>query len=297
MAGLAGAYLAYCDCVRKGTGEKRQIVAAFTDGDSDNLMVGRNGVFYDRQGLDWDATITKIIENPISLRQAFWSPYKKFVRLIEEQVAKRAAAAEAASDAKLAQAASATAQADKAAPAAPKKMDVGTVAALGVAFGAIGTFFAALMGYAAGIVKLGPLAIVGALVGVILLISGPSMIIAWLKLRKRNLGPILDANGWAVNAKAKLNVPFGKSLTGVAKLPAGSSRDLLDPFAEKKSPWPTLIIVALALYLVYVILNNLGYVYQWTNGRLGVEKKPAVKEQVDKPMPPGGTTATNPPAA
>lgn len=296
MAGLAGAYLAYCDCVRKGSGEKRQIVAAFTDGDADNLMVGRNGIFYDRQGHDWDATITKIIDNPISLRQAFWSPYKKFVRMIEEQVAKRAAAAEAASDAKLAQAATAAAQAAPPAPAAPKKVDVGTVAAMGVAFGAIGTFFAALMGYAAGIVKLGPLAIVGALIGVILLISGPSMVIAWLKLRKRNLGPILDANGWAVNAKAKLNVPFGKSLTGVAKLPPGSSRDLMDPFAEKKSPWPKVIGLVLVLYIVYAILNNLGYVYQWTNGRMGIEKKPA-NQQVEKLAPPSGTTATNTPAA
>ena len=58
-------------------------------------MVGRNGIFYDRKGRDWDATITKIIDNPISIRQAFWSPYKKVVRMIEEQVAKRAAAADA----------------------------------------------------------------------------------------------------------------------------------------------------------------------------------------------------------
>ena len=97
MAGLAGAFLAYLDCTRPATGEKVQIVAAFTAGDSDNLMVGRNGVFYDRQGRDWDATITKIVDNPISIRQAFWSPYKKFVRLLEEQVAKRAAAADAES--------------------------------------------------------------------------------------------------------------------------------------------------------------------------------------------------------
>lgn len=287
MAGMAGAYLAYCDCVRKGTGEKRQIVAAFTDGDSDNLMVGRNGVFYDRQGRDWDATITKIIENPISLRQAFWAPYKKFVRMIEEMVAKRAAAADAASDAKLAQAAAATAEVDKAKPAPPKKIDVGTVAALGVAFGAIGTFFAALMGYGAGIIKLGPLAIVGAIIGVILLISAPSMIMAYLKLRKRNLGPILDANGWAVNAKAKMNVPFGQSLTGIAKLPQGSSRDLRDPFAEKKSCWPKLIVLALILYIAYAVLNNLGFIHQWTKGRLGIEKKPvAVQPGIpDAPKP------------
>ena len=42
------------------------IAAAFTGGDSDHLMVGRNGIFYDRQGQDWDATIIKVIEKPIS---------------------------------------------------------------------------------------------------------------------------------------------------------------------------------------------------------------------------------------
>jgi len=56
---------------------------------------GRNGIFYDRKGRDWDATITKIVDNPISIRQAFWSPYKKLVRLIEERAAKQAAAEEA----------------------------------------------------------------------------------------------------------------------------------------------------------------------------------------------------------
>src|SRR4029077_13317988 len=117
----------------KGTGEKMQIVAAFTGGDSDNLMVGRNGLFFDRQGRDWDATITKIIDNPISIRQAFFSPYKKLVRTIEEQVAKRAAAADAGAAAKLAETAKATGTGE--APKVvepPKKIDTGTLAAIGL---------------------------------------------------------------------------------------------------------------------------------------------------------------------
>src|SRR5579862_5985717 len=141
MAALSGSYLAYCEC----TGEKMIIAAAFTDGDSDNLMLGRNGIFYDREGRDWDATIVKLIDNPISLRQAFWSPYKKLVRLIEEQVAKRAAVADAAVNTQLAQTAEQTANAEKAtaAAAAPaaKKFDTGTVAALGVALGSLATAF------------------------------------------------------------------------------------------------------------------------------------------------------------
>ena len=73
-------YLAYCDC-RRPNGETMKIVACFTQGDADYLMVGRNGVFYDRKGRDWDATIVKIVENPISIRQAFWAPYKKALQV------------------------------------------------------------------------------------------------------------------------------------------------------------------------------------------------------------------------
>ena len=250
MAGLAGAYLAYCDVVRKATGEKIQIVAAFTGGDSDNLMVGRNGVFYDRKGRDWDATITKIVDNPISIRQAFWAPYKKMVRMVEEQIAKRAAAADAASTDQLNAAAAQMATLDK--PQAPgkppelKKFDVGVVAALGVAVGAIGGALASL---ATGVMKLDQWQIPLVFLGLMLMISGPSMLIAFMKLRKRNLGPILDANGWAVNARARINVPFGGSLTGIAALPPGSPRDLVDPFAEKKRPWKLYITLAVLFLL------------------------------------------------
>ena len=289
MAGLAGTYLAYCECVRKSTGEKMQIVAAFTGGDSDNLMVGRNGIFYDRKGRDWDATITKIVDNPISIRQAFWSPYKKLVRMIEEQVAKRAAAADAASSAKLEATAATTAQIDKAKPPEPTKIDVGVVAALGVAFGAIGTALSAL---ATGLMKIPTWQIPLVFVALALLISGPAMLIAWLKLRKRNLGPILDANGWAVNAKARINVPFGGSLTQVATLPPGAQRDLTDPYAEKKSRWPTIIVLVILLWIAYTLLDKKGKIYDWTKGWLG---KPAAA-QVDKVKADANTTGTNAPA-
>jgi hypothetical protein len=267
LAGLAGIYLAYCDCTRPGM-PKRTIVAAFTNGDSDNLMVGRNGVFYDRKGQDWDATIVKVVANPISLREAFWSPYKKLLRMIEEMVAKRAAAADAAADKKLASAATAATTADKAKPAEPKKVDVGTVAALGVAVGAIG---AAIAGLATGVMELSWWQIPLVFVGIILIISLPSMIIAWLKLRRRNLGPLLDANGWAINTRAKINTPFGAALTLMPQLPENAQRSLDDPFAEKKQPWGLylflVILVAAALW-VRVDSQKRGH-YFW--------KKPAVE--------------------
>ena len=248
LAGLSKTYLAYCDLTRKSTGEKMTVAAAFTSGDSDNLMVGRNGVFYDRQGRDWDATVTRIIENPISIRQAFWAPYKRLIRMIEEQVAKRAAAADALATEKLAAVPVIAPGPDKSKAAEPKKFDTGTVAALGVALGSLATALGVVFSKMADIPTWKVPFVVA---GVMLAISLPSMVIAWLKLRQRNLAPILDANGWAVNARARLNIPFGASLTGVAKLPPGSHADLLDPFAESHSVRNRIIAVLVLLGAIF----------------------------------------------
>jgi hypothetical protein len=277
MAGMAGTYLAYCDCVRKGTGEKLSIVAAFTGGDSDNLMVGRNGIFYDRKGRDWDATITKIVDNPISIRQAFWSPYKKLVRMIEERAAKQAAVADASANAQLTAVANVPlVPATPAAPSAPTKpaFDPSVIALLSLALGTLATAFAGILGFLKGFESWQvPLVIAG----IMLVISAPSMAIAWLKLRKRNLGPILDANGWAVNAKARMNVPFGGALTGVAALPPGATFGAADKFAEKPSVWPKILAVAFVLWFVWAFLNDSeGRLYRWTDGQYG---KPSVEVQ------------------
>jgi hypothetical protein len=166
-------------------------------------------------------------------------------------VAKRAAAADTESHATLTTAAAGTANIGNAKPPEAKKIDVGTVAALGVAVGAIGTFATALVGYATGLFKLGLLATLAAFVGILCLISLPSVVLAYIKLRKRNLGPILDANGWAGNTRAKINVPFGATLSSVAKLPRGSRRDTSDRYAEKRLPWKTALFALVLLYGAY----------------------------------------------
>ena len=258
LASLSRMYIAYCECKRAGTAPMK-IAACFTQGDSDYLMVGRNGVFYDRQGRDWDATIVKIVDNPISLRQAFFAPYKKFVRLIEEQVAKYAAAREQAASAQLQSAATGVvgtatggSKPPRVEPVDVGKM-VGIIAAIGVGAGALGTLFGGLV---SGFIGLEPWwAKVVAVVGVALVISGPSVLIAWLKLRQRTLGPVLDANGWAVNGRVKVNLPLGNALTARAVLPPGSVRSLKDPYEDRQAArrrwlfWTVLVVVVAALIL------------------------------------------------
>jgi hypothetical protein len=79
--------------------------------------------------------------------------------------------------------------------------------------------------------------------------------LAWFKLRSRNLGPILDANGWAVNARARINIPFGTALTQLAKLPANAERSLQDPYAEESTPWGWyfLALVAVGVGLAWLM--------------------------------------------
>ncbi len=266
MAGLAGAYLAYCDCIRKGSGEKLTIVAIFSQGGDDNLMLGRNGVFYDRKGRDYDATITKILPNPISMRQAFWSPYKKLARMIEEQVTKRATAADANVNTQLTATTDAVVNVNPAAPGAPPRkpaFDPSVIALLSIALGSLAAAFGSILVFLIGL-KLKAWQIPFTVIAVMLIISGPSLILAFIKLRKRNLGPILDANGWAVNAKASINVPFGTSLTDIAKLPKGASVDISDRYAQKSAVWPKVLIFLFFVWWIIAFAYDMGVSYRLT---------------------------------
>ena len=254
LAARSRMFVAYCDCHRPG-GESMKVAACFTQGDSDYLEVGRNGIFYDRKGRDWDATIVKVVDNPISIRQAFFAPYKKFVKMVEDQVAKFAAARDKESEARLAAAAEKTAGTATGAPARAEAVDVGkmvgVIAALGVGVGALGTLFGA---FVSGFIGLQPWwAKIAALAGLVMVISGPAVVIAWLKLRQRTLGPLLDATGWAVNGRVRVNMALGQVLTDRATLPAGASRSLTDPYedaaARRRRLVAWLVVAAIACAL------------------------------------------------
>ncbi len=254
LAALCKTYLAYCTCTREGHAPM-VVAACFTQGDSDYLGVGRRGLFVDRQGRDWDAEVTSLVDQPISVRQAFWAPYKKLARFVEHQVAKRATGAEAATSGRLAGAAEKGIAGEAPKPAEPaKKFDLALITGIGVALGSIGGFLAAVFG---DIVRLG-ISLPGAILGLIVLISGPSMLLAWLKLRQRTIGPLLELGGWAINGRVRINLPFGATLTQLAEPPPGSVRSLTDPYAEDSSNrqrawWISLLGVVLLAALVGLV--------------------------------------------
>ena len=223
----SGMYLIYCNCKHHASGQTMTIVAAMTVGDIRNLKVGKNALFYDRNGRDWEAEVVKIIDNPISIGQAFWSPYRKLGEWVSGLITKSAAEKEKKSFADM----TAKLQTPPAAgqSAQPAPFDIakfaGIFAAIGMAVGALGTFLTSLLSEVGKFAENGWWAIPTLIIGILLAISGPSMILAWMKLRKRNLAPLLNANGWAVNADAIVSVLFGNTLTEQAQFPLVKMQD------------------------------------------------------------------------
>lgn len=282
IAALSGMYIAYCKCVSKTGGATMTIAAVITGGDVDDLRIGKNAVFYDRSGQDWDATIVKIIENPISVRQAFFSPYKKLARTISDRINKSAQSRDDKVNSDLTAKANtaniptdaASADAAKAeTKAAAGGFDIakfaGIFAAIGMALGFIGSALVALVKpwYTILIV----------LLVIILLISGPSMFLAWRKLRRRNISPVLNVNGWAMNATALVNTTFGGTLTSIAKFPVVS---VPDPYAPKKHTGRNIF---LCLMLLAGIFAALYFTDKLKGIGLPYHKEAAQVEEVQEP--------------
>ena len=272
----SGMYLITCAVSSKVWNESYNIMAAMTVGDVDDIFVGKNCIFYDRKGRDFDAKVTAIVDNPISIKQAMWRPYKKMIKLIEDNIEKYAAEKDKAQSEKAAAAINEKTEKAKSnldgadgkpaeGEAKASTFDIakyaGVFAAIGMAVGMIGS---ALVAIGSGIMGLKWWQFPLVLLAIMLVISGPSMFLAWLKLRKRNMAPLLNANGWAVNAAAKVNIPFGETLTQEAKYPMGLK--LKDPFADRKMPlWKKILLWMLGIIVFCVLVLLINRHYGWIN--------------------------------
>ncbi|MBR1587071.1 MAG: hypothetical protein IJ658_01980, partial [Kiritimatiellae bacterium] len=231
--------LLYAKLSRPATGEAREVCAVVTAGPTAGLYVGRNGIFIDCDGKDWEAVVAKVVEAQVSLREAFWAPWAKIAATISEQCKKFLSSKQ---DAAVAQVG------DKATAAAAPKADApngavlaSSVAAIGIGIGMVGTAVGGLVSLVAGLPWWQSL--LGVAV-VILAVSLPSVILAWFRLRARDLGAILNAGGWAVNRPLTFSMGLARTFTHPAKMPLGSAI-ARDPYASYG--WLKLLALLLAL--------------------------------------------------
>lgn len=195
----------YLKLTRPAAKAERSVCAVATAGTIRGLYVGRNGVFYDRDGKDWEAVVTKVVESEVSLSEAFWSPWRKLGEGIASSVKKFLGDKQAAAHAKL-EAGTQSAQAGGAAMAS-------SVAAIGIGVGMMGAALASLM---AAISGMSWLQIIASIFALILVVSMPSVILTWFKLRQRDIGAILNASGWAINRPMRFTMKRARSFTKCA---------------------------------------------------------------------------------
>ena len=195
----------YLKLSRPSEGAVANICAVVTAGSVAGLYVGRNGVFYDRDGKDWEAVITKVVESQVSLAEAFWAPWRKLGEGIASTVKKFLGDKQAAAQASVA-AGTQNAQAGGAAMAS-------SVAAIGIGVGMMGAALASIM---AAVSNMTWWQILISIAAVVLVVSLPSVILTWFKLRQRDIGAILNASGWAINRPMRFSMKRARAFTKCA---------------------------------------------------------------------------------
>lgn len=212
LSGRSNCCVLYLRLTRPADKATRSLCAVVTAGRVAGLYVGRNGVFRDRDGKEWEAVVTKVVESQVSLAEAFWSPWRKLGEGIASTVKKFLGDRQKASEASL-KPLVAPAKGDAAAQAGGAAL-ASSVAAVGIGVGMAGAALASLMAVVSTMVWWKLLASLAALV---LVVSLPSVILTWFKLRRRDLGAILNASGWAVNRPMRFSIARARAFTRCAR--------------------------------------------------------------------------------
>ena len=208
LSGKSNCCVLYLKLTRPSEKAERSVCAVVTAGAVAQLYVGRNGVFFDRDGKDWDAVVTKVVENQVSLAEAFWAPWRKLGEGVASTVKKFLGAKQSAAQATV----DASAQSTQAGGAAMAS----SVAAIGIGIGMVTAAAASLMAVVSG---MNAKEVAISIVALVLVVSLPSMILTWFKLRKRDLGAILNAGGWAVNRPMYFSMKRARAFTKCAPNP------------------------------------------------------------------------------
>jgi len=204
---------------------KFEIVAPVTSGNADGLYVGKRGIFYTVDGREWDAEVVDIVVNPISVSESVKAPFQKFADFVRKQTEKMTKSSE-----------------EKLVSTASSASASGTARDLmlggGLAIAALGSSFAYIT---KALSEVKPVQVLIALLGLAMIILLPSILSGFVKIRKRDMSGLLEASGWAVNARMRINRTMGRLFTHTPQLPKDAHKERRDAVGEfvKKSGYNT----------------------------------------------------------
>ena len=218
MARASNIFTLYLEVTGAPSQEKFVVAVPVTSGAKGNLGIGKQGVFFDTAGKEYDAKVVQLIENPVSVREALVVPFVRLWRFVTGKIESFSSKAQTTvgkgldgvmTDARKASAQAAKPGAPAPAPAAP----AGTAnlfMGVSVAIAALGSAFAFIM---KTLVGLWPWPLVLGVAGAVLAVMIPISIVAVMKLRRQDLSAILEGCGWAINARMRLSGKQRRSFT------------------------------------------------------------------------------------
>jgi hypothetical protein len=261
-------YLLYLQVTGAKPQDAFEIVVPVTRGDAQRYYVGRRGVFFTLDGQELDAQIVQIVENPISLWESMKEPARKLGALIasrteqlaasvqkeaETQLTKISGSVETSVQSSLRQAPQIASSARPPAetppptptvvspptPGAPRSSGTARDLMIGAGFvvAGLGTALKFFTDTAAKLREEGAVqqlllmatTTLGVFLGVIMAITAIS---AWIKLRKRDMGVLLQASGWAINGRLRVKMRMARLFVRPARLPEGAQRRRKDLVVE-----------------------------------------------------------------
>ncbi|MGH1362869.1 MAG: hypothetical protein ACRBF0_04880 [Calditrichia bacterium] len=202
--------------ISTGTGEKLyEIAVPVTTGNRGNLQANKWGIFQDLDGIERHARILQIVENPISLTEAVIAPFRRLGRAITSKLEDITQKAQTTLEKD-----GATALVNAKPPEKSAEASGGMLAGGGIAIAALGSSVAFITKTLAG---LGWLELVGGLAALLAAVIVPATIVAFLKLRSRDISSILEGSGWGINARMRLTRKQAKTFTHIPAYPANST--------------------------------------------------------------------------
>lgn len=224
--------------------KKLNYAVAVTSGDMNNLFVGKYGIFITGNGTVCDAKVVDYIQQPVSFSEALKMPFFKFGEMVGKQIDKffsaRSKEVESGVTKSFTDAQKYTPADPKGAPKPPAQTPAvsGSMMLMGGGLGiaAIGSSFA-FMAQAMKNVSVWNVLLV--FLCVILIFSGPLVIMSLIKLYRRSISSFLEAGGVAINKRMRLTRKMGAIFTRNPHIPLKNfinSQDVVNGAFDKLIP-------------------------------------------------------------
>jgi hypothetical protein len=262
IAKNSGIHLIYLQISGSKPEDNYEIAVPVTRGKAKNFYVGKRGVFHAVSGKELDAQIIQIVENPISLLDSIKEPFRKVYGMIGGRLTQITSSIQKESEKTITGATTdqqtiqsefkrvqdvpqSSATPPPQTPQSPSGAGVETprsgnardlMIGIGLLVAGLGTALKFIVDAARQLTQPKTLYVLLIMIGVFIAISVLSVIVsAWLKLRQRDLGILLQASGWAINGRMRLIRPMAWFFTRKVRIPKGSKKhhkELLKPLEK-----------------------------------------------------------------